>query len=98
MRLLHIVVVCCLCSNGLYAAPNDALQINVLSGDNVVVPAASGRAANIRVRVTDRASKPVEGALVSAILPPSASAGISAADPPSRQRKPTPTGTSNSPA
>jgi hypothetical protein len=74
MRLFNIVVVCCLCSNGLYAGPNDAgpndaLQINVLSGDAVVVPAASGRAANIRVRVTDRASKPVDGALVSAILP-----------------------------
>lgn len=68
MRLLNIVVVCCLCSNGLYAEPDDALQVNVLSGDDAVVP-ASGRAANIRVRVTDRASKPVEGAVVSAILP-----------------------------
>lgn len=69
MRLLSTAVALCLCSNGLHAGPNDALQISVLSGNDVVVPAASGRAANIRVRVTDRTSKPVEGALVSAILP-----------------------------
>lgn len=69
MRLLSTVLVLCLGSNGVYAAPDDALQIEVLGGHDAVVTIAGRRAADIRLRVTDRDSKPVNGATVSAILP-----------------------------
>ena len=69
MRPLSTVLVLCLCANAFCAGPNDALQVNVLEGNDVVVSAATGHGADIRVKVTDRSSQPVEGATVSAILP-----------------------------
>ena len=65
MRLISAVL-----ALGLCAQAQDGLQVDVLSGHDAMVTAASGRGANIRVRVLDRERKPVEGAIVSAVLPP----------------------------
>ena len=69
MRLLSTVLVLCLASNGLSAAEDDELKIDVLDGHGSTVTLESGRAADIRLRVTDRENKPISGAYVSAILP-----------------------------
>ena len=68
MRLLSTVMILCLCANGFCAGPDDELQVNVLGGHDAVVSTAAG-APDIRIRVVDRNSKPVEGASVSAVLP-----------------------------
>ena len=70
MKLLSSVLVLGACAFNLSADPNDALQINVLGSRDVIVTTASGREADIRVRVTDRDNRPIAGAVVSAILPP----------------------------
>jgi hypothetical protein len=79
MKLLSTVLVLCACANELSAGPiadsKDALQINILAGHDVVVPADSKRGSDIRIRVTDRNNRPVEGAVVSAILPASGAGG-----------------------
>ena len=62
-------------SAGPIADSIDALRVNVLEGHDVVVSAAAGRGADIRIRVTDRNDRPVEGAMVSAILPPNGAGG-----------------------
>jgi hypothetical protein len=48
----------------------DMLRVDVVEGHDAVVSAAGGRGADVRVRVLDRDQKPVEGAIVSAVLPP----------------------------
>jgi hypothetical protein len=70
MKRLSSVLALVLCALELSADPNDALQINVLGSRDVVVTTASGREADLRVRVTDRDNRPIAGAIVSAILPP----------------------------
>jgi hypothetical protein len=69
MRLLSAVMILSLCANGICASPDDELQVNVLGGRDVAVSAPGGRAADIRIQVVDRQSKPVRGATVSAVLP-----------------------------
>jgi hypothetical protein len=69
MKPLSSVLVLCLCANGLSASAEDALRINVLEGHGVAVTAVSHRGADIRLRVTDTDNKPIQGAIVSAILP-----------------------------
>lgn len=62
-------MVLCLAANGFCAGTEDDLQVNVLGGRDAVVNTAAGRAADIRIQVVDRNSKPVPGATVSAVLP-----------------------------
>jgi hypothetical protein len=68
MKLLSTLIVLGLCATN--ASAQDELQIDVLGGHDTVVTAAGGRGADVRVRVLDRDRKPVEGAIVSAVLPP----------------------------
>jgi hypothetical protein len=68
MRPLSTVMILCLCANGFCAGPDDELQVDVLGGHDAIVSTAVG-APDIRIRVVDRNSKPVEGASVSAVLP-----------------------------
>jgi hypothetical protein len=64
MRLISAVL-----AVGLCVQAQDGLHVDVVSGNDVIVTAASGRGADIRVRVLDREQKPVKGATVSAVLP-----------------------------
>ena len=78
MRLLGTVLVLCICANQLSAEPiadSNDLRIHVLGGHDVAVSAAARKGADIRIRVTDRNDRPVEGAVVSAILPPKGAGG-----------------------
>jgi hypothetical protein len=76
MRFLSSVLVVCLCANGSFAAgADDTLRLNVLTGQDVVVTTATGHGPDIKIRVTDKNSAPVEGATVSVILPAVGSGG-----------------------
>ena len=67
MKVLSTVLVLGLC--GCYASAQDALTVDVLSGQDAVVTTTARKGAEFRVRVVDRDRKPVEGAIVSAVLP-----------------------------
>jgi hypothetical protein len=67
MKVLSTALVLGLC--GFHASAQDALTVDVLSGQDAIVTAATGKGADFRVRVLDRDRKPVQGATVSAVLP-----------------------------
>ena len=51
------------------AQQDGQLNLSVIAGNDVVVSTRGGRGADIRVRVSDSANRPVENATVTAVLP-----------------------------
>ena len=64
-RIAAAVMLC----GSAFAQQDAPLNVSVLAGHDVVVSTREGRAADVRVRVTDSASQPVDNAAVTAILP-----------------------------